>query len=138
MKIFYNITTSDLYYKSFTIIFYDCNDSGQYYKIMIRIVIYDHSLSHIICDTEYMLLASIPGFRIAFRGTLWNETARLPTKKFYDKHSSLFCGTLDEEERMFCKIDTCGQCYKTFYGWKLQFFHNKQEHLSLASLSSLV
>ncbi len=31
--------------KSFTIIIYDRNDSGQYYKTMITIVIYDSSLS---------------------------------------------------------------------------------------------
>jgi hypothetical protein len=32
-----------LYYKSLTIVIYDCNDSGQYYKTMITIVIYDQS-----------------------------------------------------------------------------------------------
>ncbi len=32
-----------LYYKSFTIVIYDRNDSGQHYKAMIMIVIYDHS-----------------------------------------------------------------------------------------------
>ncbi len=32
-----------MYYKSFTIVIYDHNDSGQYYKTMITIVIYDHS-----------------------------------------------------------------------------------------------
>ncbi len=37
------ILTSGLYYKSFTIVIDDCNDSGQYYKTMITIVIYDPS-----------------------------------------------------------------------------------------------
>jgi hypothetical protein len=32
-----------LYYKSFVIVIYDRNDSGQYYKMMIKIVIYDNS-----------------------------------------------------------------------------------------------
>ncbi len=36
-------STRGLYYKSFTILIYDCNDSGQYYKTMITIVIYYHS-----------------------------------------------------------------------------------------------
>jgi hypothetical protein len=30
-----------LYYISFTIVIYNCNDSGQYYKITITIIIYD-------------------------------------------------------------------------------------------------
>ncbi len=34
---------SGLYYKCFTIVIYDCNDSGQYYKTTITIVIYDPS-----------------------------------------------------------------------------------------------
>jgi hypothetical protein len=34
-----------LYYKSFMIVIYDRNDSGQYYESMITIVIYDPSLS---------------------------------------------------------------------------------------------
>ncbi len=34
-----------LYYKSFTIIIYNHNDRGQYYKTMIMIIIYDTSLS---------------------------------------------------------------------------------------------
>jgi hypothetical protein len=37
------VPSSSLYYKSFMIIIYDRNDSGQYYKTMITIVIYDHS-----------------------------------------------------------------------------------------------
>ncbi len=37
--------TSSLYYKQVTIIIYDCNDSGQYYKTTITIVIDDPSLS---------------------------------------------------------------------------------------------
>jgi hypothetical protein len=37
--------TSGLYYKQVTIIIYDRNDSGQYYKTTIKIVIYDPSLS---------------------------------------------------------------------------------------------
>jgi hypothetical protein len=32
-----------LYYKCFTIVIYDHNDSGQYYKTTITIVIYDPS-----------------------------------------------------------------------------------------------
>ncbi len=36
--------TCGLYYKSFAIVIYDHIDSGQYYKPMIRIIIYDHSL----------------------------------------------------------------------------------------------
>ncbi len=36
-------STRGLYYKSFTIVIYDCNDSGQYYKTVITIVIYHHS-----------------------------------------------------------------------------------------------
>jgi len=35
--------TSGLYYKCFMIIIYDCNDSGQYYKTTITIVIDDPS-----------------------------------------------------------------------------------------------
>jgi hypothetical protein len=37
--------TSGLYYKCFTIVIYDCNDSDQYYKTRIMIVIDDPSLS---------------------------------------------------------------------------------------------
>ncbi len=37
--------TSGLYYKQVTIVIYDCNDSGQYYKTTITIVIDDPSLS---------------------------------------------------------------------------------------------
>ncbi len=36
---------SGLYYKEVMIIIYDCNDSGQYYKTTITIVIDDPSLS---------------------------------------------------------------------------------------------
>ncbi len=32
-----------LYYKSFTIVIYNCNDSGQYYETIIMIVIDDPS-----------------------------------------------------------------------------------------------
>ncbi len=32
-----------VYHKSFTIVIYDCNDSGQYYKTIITVVIYDYS-----------------------------------------------------------------------------------------------
>ncbi len=39
----YKYQTSGLYYISFKIIIYDHNDSGQYYKTMITIIIYDHS-----------------------------------------------------------------------------------------------
>jgi hypothetical protein len=35
--------TSGLYYKCFTIVIYNYNDSGQYYKTTITIVIYDPS-----------------------------------------------------------------------------------------------
>jgi hypothetical protein len=35
--------TSGLYYKCFMIVIYDCNDSGQYYKTRITIVIDDPS-----------------------------------------------------------------------------------------------
>ncbi len=38
-------TFSGLYYKQVTIVIYDRNDSGQYYKTTIAIVIYDPSLS---------------------------------------------------------------------------------------------
>ncbi len=44
-KKFYDIDTGGLYYKCFTIIIYDHNDSGQYYKTRITIVIDDPSLS---------------------------------------------------------------------------------------------
>jgi hypothetical protein len=37
--------TCGLYYKQVTIVIYDCNDSGQYYKTTITIVIDDPSLS---------------------------------------------------------------------------------------------
>ncbi len=37
--------TSGLYYKQVTIVIYDCNDSGQYYKTTIMIVIDDPSFS---------------------------------------------------------------------------------------------
>ncbi len=37
--------TCGLYYKQVTIVIYDCNDSGQYYKTTIMIVIDDPSLS---------------------------------------------------------------------------------------------
>ncbi len=45
------LAISGLYYKSFTIVIYDCNDNGLYYKTMIianlalaRSVSYDHKL----------------------------------------------------------------------------------------------
>jgi hypothetical protein len=38
-------STNGLYYKGFTIVIYDRNDSGQYYKTRIMIVIDDPSLS---------------------------------------------------------------------------------------------
>ncbi len=44
-KKFYDIDTSVLYYKCFTIVIYNHNDSGQYYKTRITIVIDDPSLS---------------------------------------------------------------------------------------------
>ncbi len=44
-KKFYNIGPCGLYYKQVTIVIYDCNDSGQYYKTTITIVIDDPSLS---------------------------------------------------------------------------------------------
>ncbi len=37
------LTISGMYYKSFTIVIYDHYDSGQYFKTMIMIVIYDNS-----------------------------------------------------------------------------------------------
>ncbi len=37
--------TNGLYYKQVTIVIYNCNDSGQYYKTTITIVIDDPSLS---------------------------------------------------------------------------------------------
>ncbi len=40
---FYVTCTSGLYYKCFMIVNYDRNDSGQYYKTTITIVIYDPS-----------------------------------------------------------------------------------------------
>jgi hypothetical protein len=36
--------TSGLYYKQVTIVIYDCNNSGQYYKTAITIVIDDRQL----------------------------------------------------------------------------------------------
>jgi hypothetical protein len=39
-KEFYNLDSSGLYYKSFTIVIYDRIDSGQYNKTMIMIVSY--------------------------------------------------------------------------------------------------
>jgi hypothetical protein len=44
-KKFYGIGTYGLYYKCFTIVIYDRNDSDQYYKTRIMIVIDDPSLS---------------------------------------------------------------------------------------------
>ncbi len=38
-------STFGLYYKSFAIVIYDRNDSGQNYKNTITIIIYDQSLS---------------------------------------------------------------------------------------------
>ena len=40
--------TSGLYYKQVTIIIYDRNDSGQYYKTTITIVIDDPSLASVV------------------------------------------------------------------------------------------
>ncbi len=40
-KNFYNIDTCGLYYKTFRIVIYDCNDTSQYYKT--TIVDYDRS-----------------------------------------------------------------------------------------------
>jgi hypothetical protein len=40
--------------------------------------------------------------------------------------------------KFFYNIDTWGQCYKTYFVPNLQNFCNKQECLSLASLSDLV
>jgi hypothetical protein len=40
---FYDIDTCGLYYKCFTIIIYDRNDSGQYYKTTIMIKMDDSS-----------------------------------------------------------------------------------------------
>jgi hypothetical protein len=37
-------TTCGLYYKSFVIVIYDRNHSGQYYKATIRIIIYQANL----------------------------------------------------------------------------------------------
>ena len=37
------VSFSGLYYKHFTIVIYDCNDSGQYYKTRIMIIIDDPS-----------------------------------------------------------------------------------------------
>ncbi len=44
-KKFYNIYTIGLYYKCFMIVIYDQNDSDQYYKTRITIVIDNPSLS---------------------------------------------------------------------------------------------
>ncbi len=44
-KKFYEIDTSGLYYKCFTIVIYDRNNRGQYYKTRIMIVFDDPSLS---------------------------------------------------------------------------------------------
>jgi len=41
----YNKGTSGLYYKSFTIVIYNHNDSSQYYKTMITIVSYAPSFA---------------------------------------------------------------------------------------------
>ncbi len=37
----FGVSICGLYYKSFKIVIYDCNDSGQYYKTMIKTIIYD-------------------------------------------------------------------------------------------------
>ncbi len=42
---FHNIGPSSLYYKTLTIVICDRNDSGQYNKTIITIIIYDASLS---------------------------------------------------------------------------------------------
>jgi hypothetical protein len=43
-----------------------------------------------------------------------------------EKHASLLCGSFGDEEIkkvFFVRLnETCGQCYKTFYGCKLQLF----------------
>ncbi len=44
-KKIYNTVSRGLYYKCFTIVIYDCNVSGQYYKTRIAIIIDDPSLS---------------------------------------------------------------------------------------------
>ncbi len=36
-KKFHNLDTRGLYYKSFVVVIYNCNDSGQYYKTMITV-----------------------------------------------------------------------------------------------------
>jgi hypothetical protein len=43
--LFIQDNTSGLYYKTITIVIYNCNDSGQYYNTRITIVIDDTSLS---------------------------------------------------------------------------------------------
>jgi hypothetical protein len=53
-------------------------------------------------------------------------------KSFTVQAKGYFAPPLFDEEKKFSKVDTCGQCYKTFYG-----LHNKQERLSLVGLSSL-
>ncbi len=44
-KKLYNIVTCGLYYKCFTIVIYNHNDSDQYYKTRIMIIIDNPSLS---------------------------------------------------------------------------------------------
>ncbi len=41
-----------------------------------------------------------------------------------EKHASLLCGSFEDEEikKNVRLNETCGQCYKTFYGCKLQLF----------------
>jgi hypothetical protein len=43
VKVIKPFSACSLYYKSFKIVIYDHNDSAQYYKTVIMIIIYDHS-----------------------------------------------------------------------------------------------
>jgi hypothetical protein len=45
-----------------------------------------------------------------------------PKQLEIDKHSSLFCHKVSDEEESFCIADTCTQYYKTFYGRNLRTF----------------
>ncbi len=68
-KMFYDIDTSGMYYKCFTIVIYNHNDSGQYYKTRITIVFDDPSLSQ--CRSQPQLVSSIT---IVSDATIWSVT----------------------------------------------------------------
>ncbi len=56
-------------------------------------------------------------------GLIRLEILDYPGKQFRDKHSSLFRSARSWRRKTFYKIDTWGQCYKTFYHSNLLPFH---------------